>query len=239
MVQELRQRSTSKKAEQSEPESSTMPIFGGGLSAESLIKSSPAQHGTVLKLHVPVIYVLSPTCFQQMLTSGWFPAFMTPQWTERHLVSLGEYLYRFKTEVSKEPKGAPTPHKMIDAKIIDEDQDLDGMEFTLKKLPSGFKYVFAVSTFSKTQYFAVSSREECVTWVNTLREAKQGAITRSMGHSEHFPYLSSWRYFDGLGSSLMKSKDRIKKKLADANRKEVEMASFSASGDIAPRGYYS
>lgn len=236
MSQELRQRHSAggSIAEQSDRLIMTSP--SGGLSAKSLIESSPAQHGSALKLHVPAIFKISPTCFQRILSSGWVPAFMSPYWTERQLTQMGSFLYRFESEQSSEPKGSPIMLETIEAKAVSEDEYLEGLEMMFRHLPPGCDAVFAVSTFGKRQYFAVSSKEECTTWVNSLREGRQAAITRSMGHSSNVPYPKSWQYFDGLGMSLMKRKERIKQKMAE---KEMEMTSLDGGpGGSLPRGYY-
>eukprot|EP00567_Pseudictyota_dubia_P008387 CAMPEP_0197440770 /NCGR_PEP_ID=MMETSP1175-20131217/7193_1 /TAXON_ID=1003142 /ORGANISM="Triceratium dubium, Strain CCMP147" /LENGTH=214 /DNA_ID=CAMNT_0042970939 /DNA_START=171 /DNA_END=815 /DNA_ORIENTATION=+ len=213
-----------------------MKASGGGLSAKSLIESSPAQHGPALKLHVPAIYKISPTCLQRILSSGWFPESMSPHWIERHLVQAGSFLYRFETDQSSEPKGTPVQLAAVEARAVGEDEYLEGLELMFRQLPPGSDAVFSVSTFGKTQYFAVSSKEECSTWVNSLREGRQSAITRTMGHSSHVPYPKSWEYFDTLGSSLMKRKERIKQKMAE---KEMEMTTLDAGvGGSLHRGYY-
>jgi hypothetical protein len=56
-----------------------------------------------------------------------------------------------------------------------------------------------------------------------------------MGHASHVPYPAAWQYIDSLGVSLVKSKDRVRKKLAESNMKQMDI------GDVAgpvPRGYY-
>lgn len=208
----------------------------GGLSAKSLLESSPAQQGSALKLRVPAVFKISPTCFQRILLSGWVPGFLSPCWTERHLIQLGSFLYRFETKQSHEPKGSPIQLETVEARFVGADEYHDGLEMMFQQLPPGCDAVFTVSTFGKTQYFAVSTKEECTTWVNSLREGRQAAITRSMGHSSNVPYPESWQYFDNLGASLMKRKERIKQKMAE---KEMEMTSFDGgSGGSLPRGYY-
>jgi|Transcript_3135 hypothetical protein len=236
MSQQIRQRHSAGGHSADQADSLMMKSPGGGLSAKSLLESSPGQHGPALKLHVPAIYQISPTCFQRILSSGWVPGFMAPHWTERHLVQLGSFLYRFTSERSSEPKGSPIQLETVEARVVSEDEYLDGLELMFQQLPAGYDAVFVVSTFDKTQYFAVSSEEESTTWVNSMREGRQAAITRSLGHSSNVPYPKSWEYFDRLGASLMKRKERIKHKMAE---KEMEMTSFDAgSGGSLPRGYY-
>jgi len=233
--QQIRQRHSAGIASASQAQFLMTTPSRGGLSAASLLESSPAQHGRALKLHVPAIYRISPTCLQNLLSSGWCPTFLSPYWTDRHLVQIGKFLYRFQDEHSAEPKGSPIPLDAIEARVVDEQEYHDGVELMFQQLPPDCEAVFSVSTFGKTQYFAVSSTEECTTWVNSLREGRQAVITRSMGHSSQVPYPKSWEYLDGLGTSLLKRKERIKQKLAE---KEMEMTTYDNQGGSLPRGYY-
>jgi len=99
----------------------------------------------------------------------------------------------------------------------------DDVDFNLQHLPEGCKAMFVVSTFGKKQYFAVASEEDALTWVNSLNQARQEAITRRMGHAKNMPYPSSWDYCDILGDSLVKSKQRIKKKLEQRSVDDTEL----------------
>uniref|UniRef100_A0A7S0AM20 PH domain-containing protein n=1 Tax=Minutocellus polymorphus TaxID=265543 RepID=A0A7S0AM20_9STRA len=211
---------------------------GRGLSARVLLNSSPAQEEMVLKLHVPALYPFVPSCLQRVLSSRWLRVLnLYPRWTERHLILIGKYLYRFTDDNAAKPKGAPVPVEAINTHVCAAEDD-DDMDFIWDHLPPGCDSIFTVSTFGKTQYFAVTSREDANTWVNSLREARQSAITRSMGHASHVPYPAAWQYIDSLGVSLARSKDRIHKKLAESKMKQMDIGTF---GDVAgpmPRGYY-
>ena len=220
--------------------SSTSSTRRGGLSAKALLESSPAHDGMVLKLHVPALYPFIPTCLQRLLASQWLNVLhLSPRWAERHLILLGKYCYRFTDTSASSPKGSPVPVEAINVHVCDRgDDDLDDMRFIWDYLPPGCSAIFTVSTFGKTQYFAVSTREEATTWVNSLREARQAAITRSMGHASHVPYPKYWEYYDGLGTSLVKQKDRIRKRLEESNMKQMEISSFSDAAGSMPRGYY-
>lgn len=215
---------------------------GRGLSAQVLLNSSPAQDGIVLKLHVPALYPFVPSCLQRILSSRWLRVLnMYPRWTERHLVLIGKYLYRFTDDNATQPKGAPVPVEAINVHVCERggEAEDDDMEFIWDYLPPGCDSIFTVSTFGKTQYFAVTNREESSTWVNSLREARQSEITRSMGHASNMPYPAAWKYIDSLGTSLVKSKDRVRKKLAETNMKQMDVSAFG--GDVAgplPRGYF-
>jgi len=102
-------------------------------------------------------------------------------------------------------------------------------------LPPGFSAVFSVSTLRRKHYYAVADKEEAMIWIRSLREAKQEQITRSMGHAKNMPY--PFEYFDNLASSLVKSKDRIRHRMEEANLREMEMSSFGEGGPL-PRGYH-
>lgn len=213
---------------------------GRGLSARALLKSSPAHEGMVLKLHVPALYPFIPSCLQRVLSSWWLRVLnIYPQWTERHLILIGKFLFRFTDDNAAKPKGAPVPVEAINVHTCERggaaEKD-DDMDFIWDHLPPGCDSIFTVSTFGKTQYFAVTSREDANTWVNAIREARQSAITRSMGHASHVPYPAAWQYIDSLGLSLVKSKDRVRKKLAESNMKQMDIGD-AAAGPM-PRGYY-
>merc|ERR1712232_244376 len=95
----------------------------------------------------------------------------------------------------------------------------------LSSLPPQYQSVFSVSTLRRTHYYAVANDEEAQTWVRSLNQARQESVTRSMGHSQ-VPYPKSWELFDSLGKNLVRSKERIKAKLADHNLRELEMTGF-------------
>lgn len=210
-----------------------------GLSASAMMRASPIQHGKIMKLHVPLFYSICPTFIKRLLSSWIFFSFFTPQWKERYLILIGKFLYKFKHDHSSSPKGSPFPVESIDVRMISKasSRNANGMEFELSHLPPGCQAVFTVSTLRKTHYYAVSSKEECSTWIASLGEARQEQIRRSMGHTGNMPYPKRWEYFDGHGSSLVKSKQRIKEKMEELHTREMEMTNFGDGGPM-PRGYY-
>mmetsp|Transcript_16510 Transcript_16510/g.35882 ORF Transcript_16510/g.35882 Transcript_16510/m.35882 type:complete len:246 (-) Transcript_16510:176-913(-) len=212
------------------------------LSARALLAASPAHSSDVLKMHVPVLYTFLPASVQWML-SRCCPRGWSPQWKRRHLIALGEYLYRFKDEGGSTPKGSPIPVATADARIISTDDgpgefsDIGEINVVLNLLPAGYSAVFVVSSIGKTQYFAVENREEAMLWVNSLRQMRQDAITRNMGHSKDIPYPAEWKSFDASAKRLKDQKTRIKNKLEAINKKEQEMQSLG--GASAGLGYLS
>jgi hypothetical protein len=101
----------------------------------------------------------------------------------------------------------------------------------LEILPGGFSALFEVSSAGKTQYFAVETAEEAKIWVNSLRQMRQDAITRGMGHSDGVPYPRLWESFDASARRLGERKSRIKGRLESIERREMEMQTMG--------GYYS
>eukprot|EP00980_Cylindrotheca_fusiformis_P000238 scaffold52_cov183-Cylindrotheca_fusiformis.AAC.17 len=231
-MSQIRQRSG--KSNSSRMESNDDPVLreqGTGLSAKVLMDASPQQHGVVLKLHVPLLFKLVPDFLQRLLLAFSFLSFLCPSWKQRYLILCGSYLYKFKDQSSQTPKGSPFEVSSADAEIVAEDYPYVG------SLPPGFDAIVSVSTLRRKHFYAVQDREEALLWVRSMRESKQEAITRGMGHAAHVPYPKSWGYLDNLAKSLVKSKDRIKERMELSGLREMEMSNLTEGGPI-PRGYY-
>ena len=214
-----------------------------GLTAQALIIAKPAFHGVVHKLHVPTMYFLLPSCLQRLLASQFMSALrLYPRWADRHLVLLGKFLYRFIDDQAYSPKGSPLKVNEINVHICErnDDGDMDCFDFIFDHLPPDCSSVFAVQRFNKKQYYAVGTKEEATCWVNSIREARQAEITRSMGHASHVPYPKSWDYYDTLGNRLAGGKERIRKRLLESNNKQMDVSSLDFGGSVGPipRGYY-
>ena len=234
---------------------------GSGLSAPSMLDASPSQHGVVLKLHVPLIFGMLPSSLKTLVMSWnclrrWF--IIVPQWHQRYLIMIGNYLYKFKNQSATTPKGTPFSLDSIDSQLVlsttvtgggggssilsapqqfvDENDDEMAPAFAI--LPPGYNTIFTVSNFGKKHYYAVPSREEGLSWVNSLRQNRQEAITRNMGHAGNMPYPKAWEYFDSLGKSLQKSKERIKQKMEQHNRRELELSGIAGGGVASSGGFY-
>ena len=208
------------------------------LSARALLAASPVHSSPAMKIHVPAVYSFLPATVQWLL-SRFCPKSLSPQWKPRYLIALGEYIYRFKDENGSSPKGTPIPAIMTDIRLLSND-DIDGADFNilLEMLPVGYEAIFEISSIGKTQYFAVQSREEATLWVNTLRQMRQDAISRSMGHTHGSPYPPKWKSFDASAKRLSDKKTRIKNKLEEMNRKEQEMQSLGGGAAGVNIGYY-
>lgn len=233
-MNELRQRS-GQASSSSINDNETEPIVpgqGAGLSAKALTEASPQQHGVVLKMHIPLLYNLIPVCIQRVLLAFQFLSFLCPSWKQRYLILCGSFLYKFRDESSKIPKGAPFEVSTVVAEVV-----RTGNCTYAGPLPPGFDAIVSVSTLRRKHFYAVRDIEEALLWVRSLQESKQEAITRSMGHAAHVPYPKSWNYFDSLARSLVKSKDRIRERLELSSLQEMEMSNFTEGGPI-PRGYY-
>lgn len=210
------------------------------LSAPNLLAVSPIHSSPVMKIHIPAIYSFLPATIQWILMRC-CPKNWTPRWKRRYLIAVGEYIYRFKDENDVSPKGSPIPVIMADVRIVSNENVVDDdLPFALEILPVGYQAVFEISSIGKTQYFAVENREEASLWVNTLRQMRQDAISRSMGHTHGNPYPTKWKALDTSAKRLKDKKTRIKSKLEEMNRKEQEMQSLGGGGTVgANMGYYS
>jgi len=246
MSSELRHRSVAtQQSSQSTSESEIMMTKNyeeAHLSAHALQAASPIHCGTVIKIHVPAIYSFLPATIQWFI-SRCCPKAWSPTWKRRHLIAIGGYLYRFKDENSSSPKGAPIAVSLTEAQIISNDNSTfdSGGEFNVMfdRLPDGYNAIFELSSIGKTQYFAVESKEEANIWVNTIKQMRQEAISRAMGHT-NIPYPKEWTSFDASAKRLCAQKQRIKNKLEEMNKKEQEMQSLGGGvGGPMSMGYYS
>lgn len=206
---------------------------GAGLSANAMIAASPSHHGKVYKLQIPLLFSVLPRFLQRLICS-WSLGFLArPTWKERYLIQIGNYVYRFKSPTSSTPKGAPVALEQVDVRLMTSSED--GVEFV--QTPPSVGAVVVVSTYRKKQYYGVATREEALTWINSIQDGKQEATRRGMGHTENVPYPKSWTYFDYLGRNLLESKERIQSKIAESEVREMDMTGFGERGAL-PRGYY-
>lgn len=205
---------------------------GTGLVAKRMIDSSPQHHGVVMKLHIPILYSILPEFLQRFILSISFLSFLAPQWKQRHLILCGAYLYKFKDQAAKTPKGAPFDVESLNFKVIGNDSSMPELGY----LPPGYTGVFTVSTLRRRHYYAVADAQEASVWARSVKDARQETITRNMGHAGAMPYPQSWSHFDALAKSLVKSKDRIRDRLNEYEMRETEMTMFE-SGPL-PRGYH-
>lgn len=231
----LRQRhNQGNDADKSEEKEEFLPQQGSGLSAKTMIDSSPQHHSVVLKLHVPLLYSILPEILQNIILSISFLSFLAPTWKQRYLILCGSFLYKFKDQTSEVPKGSPFSLETVQVNAV-PNQGASLLE--LGRLPPGFLSVFSVSTLRRQHYYAVADSEESRVWMNSINEARQELITRNMGHARGVPYPSSWSYFDNLGKGLVKSKERVRQKMEDYSMREMEMSSFAEGGPMS-RGYH-
>ncbi|KAL3816532.1 hypothetical protein ACHAXA_011831 [Cyclostephanos tholiformis] len=227
------------------------------LSASALLSASPVHSSSVWKLHVPAFYALLPSHVRWMLSCRCCPSGWGPRWKRRRLIALGGYLYRFEDYDEDDgrggggdpPKGAPVPVTTVDARVVvldrenddddddDDDDDVWGSGDLAKILPGGCRAIFEVSSSGKTHRFAVETMEEATIWVTSLRQMRQDAITRGMGHSAGVPYPPRWESFDMSARRLVDKKTRIKRRLEAMDKREIEMQIVGGGG--MSTGYYS
>ena len=208
---------------------------GAGLSAKALLDSSPQHHGVVLKLHVPILYSILPDFLKRIILSLSFLRWLAPSWKQRYLILCGSYLYKFNHQASKVPKGSPFAVETIETDTVlpssgTSSGSYELSEVSLGSLPPGYTSVFSVSTLRRHHYYAVSDPEEAMLWIRSLVEARQETITRNMGHSRQVPYPQSWKYFDQLAQTFLKSKERIQERMEHSRMRELEMMPYADGG---------
>ena len=220
----IRQRRSLRNPDNEEVIDSFTP--GAGLSAKAMIDAEPQHHGSVQKLHIPVFYSILPSVIQRIILSTSCLKFFAPSWKERHLILCGLYLYKFEDTASTTPKGTPFEVEQLTADILRiPRQAVDLSE--IGNLPPGHTSIFTVSTLRRRHYYAVADAEEAMLWVRSLDEARQESVTRRMGHASNIPYPFSWKHFDSLGESLLKSNNRVKERIEKLSREGMEMAAFT------------
>jgi hypothetical protein len=101
---------------------------------------------------------------------------------------LGSYLYKFEDDLTQreapsQPKGSPLALTSIEAFIVDNNS-LRYLPLGSEGTPFDHGTLFCVSTFRKQYYYCASDPEQALVWVNSIMEAKQEAIKRSMGHAQ-------------------------------------------------------
>jgi hypothetical protein len=119
-------------------------------------------------------------------------------------------------------KGAPVPMDTMEARLYNLDEMTQEFGFGL---PNDCEAVLKLTSVGKIQYFALSDKEEALTWVNTLKQMRQDCITRKMGHSS-VPYPREWVAFDAAAKNLREKKRRIKEKMELIDKREIEMQSM-------------
>ena len=226
------------------------------LSAPCLLNCSPSHHGPALKLHIPLVYDISPKWLQTLLLTlscscsplRLLLSPLIPSWRHRYLISVGNFFYRYSTSHSSEPKGSPTPLASISHLSPFSISRLDTL--TIPDLPPSQHdwqgFLSLQTSLHKTNYYAFPTEQDASTWMHALHEGRQSAISRSMGHAQHVPHPPSWECLDRMGEALRTKKERIKERIrrAEEKEREVEMISFTSGNavGVAPRmvtGYYS
>jgi hypothetical protein len=250
MSQTLRQRST---LSQNNSENATAPDTSFeverkhiGLTVRNLERASPQHTGKVLKLRVPFLYTLLPSFLQRIVLKVWCFSFLRPMWQSRYLIVLGSYLYNFKDDtglnlLNQQPNGSPVRLDHMNVYLVGSEHDDQDALIVLSSLnisaSDDSSCVFCISTFRKKYYYACSNQGDALIWVNTLRDASQECVTRTMGHAVKDSFPQIWKYYDTLGDDLVNRKDRIRNRLQQSNLRELEMSNFTEGGPL-PRGYY-
>ena len=224
------------------------PQPGNALAASTLFKSNPTHHGQVMKLNVPMIYSLSPTWFQRILRTC--PSYFRPSWKKRYMIQIGKYMYRYKIsgaasdQSNMELKGTPVSLDTAQSKPLHlttyglqvaNDQEVIAFAADLPSICSGY---FSITSAGETRHYAVATKEEATTWINSIRQGRQANIELTMGHDKR-PYPESWRYIDAMGDERVKRHGRVKNLMVGTERREMEMMEFMDGGmNSGNRGHF-
>lgn len=233
----LRQRSVS-SSETKQRNVSAMP----GLSIAALESASPQNTGYVMKLSIPMFYSILPRFIQCRLKSliTRFPFLsailpMLPRWKHRYIILVGSFLYKY-SEGKDEPKGSPLRLQPLEFTILSQNELESLLDDNLMDLPENHSSILSVESARKKYYFACKDRDEAQTWLNSLRQAQQETISRSLGHAPVDSYPSKWNYLDKLGNQLLKRNTDINVRMEKSKMCEMELVGLS--GGPIPRGFY-
>jgi hypothetical protein len=208
-----------------------------------MLQASPQHYEYVMKLRIPALFSILPSFLRRMICHFSCLSFLAPKWERRFLILLGGYVYKFQkdNDPTADPKGSPLAISTVDINLLDiaslTSRNAQAAVAVCASPPPGCQGAFVLSTLRKKQYYATVSAEDAETWVTSLRQARDEAIKRQMGHAPHHSYPPKWTYFDRLGKSLVNRKDRIRQRLEDNCVRELEMSNLTEGGP-APRGYY-
>ena len=216
------------------PDGGVGKTSGGGesLSAESLLSAGPTHTGNAFKLHSPMFYQFCPPFLQRWIETWWCLQMFRPQWKSRFLVLIGAFLYKFRNEHGREPKGSPIPTDTVDVYVVASE---DRADESIPSLPDGYRGLFCVSSLRKQQFYAVATNEEASIWVTSLRERRQETVRQSMGHQGSMPY--PFERFDSMARALVQRKERIKARVEAMRDRDLDAAAYGGGGG-AGRGHF-
>lgn len=149
------------------------------LSCEQLLSLGPNKAGYCLKRN-------------NSLLAYWFPWFFA-RWKNRFLVLLGNYLYRFESNVGEHVKGVPIP---LDTLSISK---LEGSELEF-------------ITIRKIYVLRFGSELEASEWMEAIRLRKLQAVKESLGHAK---VKLEIKRIDALSERIFSKRLKIDKLLAE------------------------
>lgn len=236
MQQVIRQRKM-----HSNPTVDSSSTRAAALSVPIMMQASPQHYDYVMKLRVPLFFSILPRFLQKIICRFSILSFLAPSWERRFVILLGSYLYKFRNDSDPraEPKGTPLEIDSLDINLLDVDhirEEEAAVAFSLLP-PPGCSGGFMVSNLRKKHFFACATSQDAATWVNSLRQARDEAVKRRMGHAPMDSYPVEWTRYDRLGKILVDRKERIRRRMEESNLRELEMSNIS-EGANAPRAYF-
>ena len=119
------------------------------LTTDNLLRQSPLKFGYLLKKNNSILARVFPCLFSR--------------WKSRYFILIGNFLYRFSSDQSNQPKGAPIPLDSVRVNIIDD----SCIELTMIR---------------KVYVIRADTAKEATEWVKAIHERKYTAVKETMGH---------------------------------------------------------
>lgn len=119
------------------------------LSASTLLSCSPKKYGYLHKKNNSLLAKAFPCLFEQ--------------WKRRFFILIGNFLFRFSSEESKAPKGAPIPLDAIRVSLLDS-------------------CLIEIVMIRKVYIIKADSRKQASDWIEAINERKFIAVKEAMGH---------------------------------------------------------
>ena len=166
------------------------------LTTDNLIRQNPSKVGYLLKKNTSILARVLPCLFSQ--------------WKSRYFVLIGNFLFRFSSEESDRPKGAPIPLDSIRVNIVDN-------------------FYIELTMIRKVYVIRASTAKEATEWVKAIHERKYTAVKETMGHVALDPKI---------GEINKQAYKIFQKKLLSEAIAQQGVSSSSSGGSALPSFFY-
>eukprot|EP01041_Mallomonas_annulata_P009848 gene9848-20485_t len=119
---------------------------------------------------------------------SWMCPYCIKPWKRRYFILIGNFLFRYSSTESDNPKGVPIPVDSVTVSLCLDD------------------LCFEISTLRKSYILRATSADECKSWMNEIRKRKQLSIKEGLGH---LPTNSNIEFVNRIGMKLFD--DRLRR----------------------------